>query len=637
MNTNTTSPPPKVYTATVDDRFLSKVDRVFDASPRTVCNELLQNARRAGASRVCVTLDDQDGGTLVTFVDNGRGIPSPEPLLRLAGKGWSDETEETEDPAGMGFFCLSNFALVRVGSRDWTGEFTPAVFRGEVGMVPTAREHDALTLIQWHWPDQARHNIYSALSKAAAYCGLEAVEISYAGTHEVLEPKSYLQETTHTEMFEDKGYGIGIADDGPRYSGSIPVTINFHGVQITEAIPYSCFSRGGLSVRVDVFGVGGLQLVLPARNALKHTVGRDELLRLCERKLFEWVAAEEKGAHTLAYSYYKRARDEFGIDIGEAKNTLSPWGHGGPAIRDLPCVIVDLETESDFLKELWYDAQISGTSLLRGVKPSTDMVGYQWYDALPHLGSVDIHINDQVWDSAEVFGWNFEGVEPSDGEEGLFVWVDKLEVHFLLGGDAKFHMEPEVLVTGEEKNVCVEDLVDTQICVVRRAEGNGDLAALITDNAENFLFPDGLGEDEAYNALETFRRCIYSDVLTFLGGEMVGALFDLTEHMRSAPTHRGSVWSVSFDGRDTPRTCPAVTSFSTCEEADANHKTISLTDRQEAHTIPVSSKSEVTHARVEAYLEAELDYRQGFLLSTHGPTLDLDAWEAAQNAKGGAK
>ena len=101
---------PNIHWASVDQRFLQKVDRVFDASPSTVWVELLQNARRAGATHVTVHMTAGEDGSAarVVFADDGKGLESPAPLLLLAGRGWSDEVERAEDPAGMGFFCLSN-------------------------------------------------------------------------------------------------------------------------------------------------------------------------------------------------------------------------------------------------------------------------------------------------------------------------------------------------------------------------------------------------------------------------------------------------------------------------------------------------------------------------------------------------
>ena len=64
--------------AQVSQATLSKVSRLFNASLTDCFNELLQNARRAGASVVIVTLtrDRQ-----LVIADDGVGITNPQTLL----------------------------------------------------------------------------------------------------------------------------------------------------------------------------------------------------------------------------------------------------------------------------------------------------------------------------------------------------------------------------------------------------------------------------------------------------------------------------------------------------------------------------------------------------------------------------
>ena len=50
-------------------------------------------------------LTDQDGWVAVR--DNGRGIEDFAKLLDLAGSGWEEPLESSEDPAGVGLFCLA--------------------------------------------------------------------------------------------------------------------------------------------------------------------------------------------------------------------------------------------------------------------------------------------------------------------------------------------------------------------------------------------------------------------------------------------------------------------------------------------------------------------------------------------------
>jgi signal transduction histidine kinase len=91
--------------AQVSQSTLGKVSRLFNSSLTDCLNELLQNARRAGATAVKMTLSDDRH---LTLEDDGTGIAQPQTLLTLGESNWSEETKQQEDPAGMGVFSLAN-------------------------------------------------------------------------------------------------------------------------------------------------------------------------------------------------------------------------------------------------------------------------------------------------------------------------------------------------------------------------------------------------------------------------------------------------------------------------------------------------------------------------------------------------
>jgi hypothetical protein len=74
------------------------------ASDITVIQELIQNARRAGASTVWVNTGVSPAGeNTLSVLDNGCGLMDFQVLLQVANSGWSDETKANEGPYGMGF------------------------------------------------------------------------------------------------------------------------------------------------------------------------------------------------------------------------------------------------------------------------------------------------------------------------------------------------------------------------------------------------------------------------------------------------------------------------------------------------------------------------------------------------------
>ena len=83
-------------------------------------NELFQNASRANATRVDVSIrvDVSFNDGLVTVTDDGEGIPDPEDILAFGHSGWDDTTVQREDPGSFDY-CLT--APIKARGRDgWT-------------------------------------------------------------------------------------------------------------------------------------------------------------------------------------------------------------------------------------------------------------------------------------------------------------------------------------------------------------------------------------------------------------------------------------------------------------------------------------------------------------------------------------
>lgn len=87
-------------------------------SAGAVLGELLQNARRAGATQVSVSFDA--GTKTITVEDDGIGISDLQDLLTAAKSGWEEETKHTEHPFGLGF--LSTLYVCTAIEIDTAGE-----------------------------------------------------------------------------------------------------------------------------------------------------------------------------------------------------------------------------------------------------------------------------------------------------------------------------------------------------------------------------------------------------------------------------------------------------------------------------------------------------------------------------------
>jgi len=91
----------------------------------TLVTELLQNARRAGATRIDV---DYDAATQrLSVTDNGHGIGDFQKLLVFNESGWDDSTQQHEHPFGIGFSkCLYSASRCIIRSGDRFVDFSTA-------------------------------------------------------------------------------------------------------------------------------------------------------------------------------------------------------------------------------------------------------------------------------------------------------------------------------------------------------------------------------------------------------------------------------------------------------------------------------------------------------------------------------
>ena len=109
----TTLQTPQSIHATIHQDAINEVAGFFNATTEDILNELLQNARRSGATEVEITTQEDQ----VTVTDNGVGISDPAAILAFGHTGWENKTAQSEHAAGMGFYALARSEQVRVRSK----------------------------------------------------------------------------------------------------------------------------------------------------------------------------------------------------------------------------------------------------------------------------------------------------------------------------------------------------------------------------------------------------------------------------------------------------------------------------------------------------------------------------------------
>lgn len=297
--------------AQVNPRLLSKAGRLFTGSLRGRIIEILQNARRAGATTVTVT--NEKG--LVTVQDNGSGIDSFANLLDLGGSGWPEQSnlEQSEDPAGVGIFCLaprkltvrSNGQLAVIEGEGWSGapvqvqddpnpvQGTWLRFEDESWSKNEVEPLAAFTSMAVIVDGQSCHDLPFIAGKAVDVpelgCRVKVIESSEAGE-------------MYTRAVQHRSY-----DDN--------VFVNFHGQVV--AFHYRAIEEHRPTYLVDMTGEPtNIRLMLPARTRVIENEALEQLKQILERQTYLYL--KNQGSHRLYYEHYQRAR-ELGIDLPESE------------------------------------------------------------------------------------------------------------------------------------------------------------------------------------------------------------------------------------------------------------------------------------------------------------------------------
>jgi len=108
-------------------RLIANLRHAF--TPRSMLGELLQNARRAKAKRIDVTVD----GDTLTIGDDGCGIADLQTLIFIAESGWDEPTKSRENAFGLGVLSTLYFSKtlsVHSGEQAFEAE-TAAIINGD--------------------------------------------------------------------------------------------------------------------------------------------------------------------------------------------------------------------------------------------------------------------------------------------------------------------------------------------------------------------------------------------------------------------------------------------------------------------------------------------------------------------------
>jgi hypothetical protein len=513
--------------ASVSSKILSKADRLFTNKPSDILIELLQNARRAGATQVHVATEDIAQGTRITFEDNGEGIADFGVLLHLGDSDWDPATSSKEDPAGMGFFALLHSG-VAVQSRGRQATIAKEGFLGKepVEVIPWDGPQAGTVLI-FDRSENAAH-VKQTLEEAAKFSPLD-VTLNDAA----LPREDFLKDALLVK--DIVGVRIGV------YAGYSWTTWNFHGrvlrgdrslTGLSQVILNARGRRDDLHVRIDVQEARHIHLKLPDRTGIVEDEGFRVLCREAKIAIYEYIASLPE--HSLHFPQYVEAR-ELGVALKEAIPHFETF-HEPPAYDGSPeelfpeatliladverCTIVELEETPigtlafSFLMGSHYFQDMP----VQALRDTPQYSGYSWYETIPRLHSLRLAV-----DGKEVQSNTFDqALTLVDSIQLTFV-LDRSGVEETVTWDLPFAgyvnewgNEPILLITrnspwtGPAEAPCPFDLLDASVY----------LAFSSSDDAE---------ADSYDTQLEDFRNSVQSTIVLALGGTLAQAQYALNE------------------------------------------------------------------------------------------------------------
>ena len=404
--------------ARIHESAVKRVTRIYAATAAEILGEILQNSRRAGATRVCVKVaapagQPVDAATdktplIVTIADDGAGIADPAVLLSFGENGWDDALVRREDAAGLGFASLARRGCT-VSSRPrspggqilpgWRVELVPEHFLGEAEaevFPDDAAPYPHGTSISFR-ATESTAAIRNAAENAARHYPLPVVfEDGTEGESaaDELPRRAFLDGAVHAEQW--RGLAFGVFRN--RRAGYNDPDLNFFGLTLAVRLPTVETVHGATwTVRADVGDCPELELVLPARKEPVENEFLNEMREAARIAIYRAIAADPEPRPS--FEDWTRAR-EAGIEIAPPPAVLRPWRPSVADVEDwrdppkLPdagydSLVMAFDPEPPDAQALWRAAERDGFAP-RLFEADRRLDGYGWYDALDRASAMTV-------------------------------------------------------------------------------------------------------------------------------------------------------------------------------------------------------------------------------------------------------
>ena len=327
--------------ANVSKDILKKADRLFAGTKSGRISEMLQNARRAGASTVIIT--NKDGW--VTIKDDGRGISDFQKLLELGSCGWNEDIVTGEDAAGVGFFSImprevivqSGRTRARIHGDGWTGEPVPIIDIEESikGTVVMFKDDP------WDLYD---------VEAQARYSGLHVIVDG-----DICDKKAFV--SRKAVEYPELGIHVEVTEDAPEgrcfnnyyCHGYTGLYVNYHGVVLGMDITGKMYKEEKRHVRVEISDTSKIRLLLPARTKLVEDEAYEQMEEIAYVEFFKSFLGQE---HHLSFELYEKAVG-LGVQISEAVPEIKPLNPSDsgfdPWVDDIECKDEEFQEAKKYL------------------------------------------------------------------------------------------------------------------------------------------------------------------------------------------------------------------------------------------------------------------------------------------------
>lgn len=509
---------PAMIATAVAPETITKVTRLFSNTAYDVICELFQNARRAGANDIAVTIINASDASYLQVVDDGHGIADPASIVTLGRSGWSDDTRRAEDPAGMGVFSLAGRdVIIRSYSQpDRQGWMAHVPALAWETSRPIAISPDPIpygTSITIRMPEQWLATVERDVAAAALHLPV-AVSLNDAQQPR----KDWLADAVHVEVWN--GTRIGVLNVSASHPSVKDPSLNFHGVTIPCGLPHVQETDRGRHwvARVDIVNAPEIQLVLPARKEVVENDAIAELRRSVQGALYRAVAAQ--GTHRLSFEQWSEARD-LGIILPEAEPYLFTWiapaadtcrnYQNGERSADPSMVLMP---DLDALVAQPAARAIGAHNPFGGplVEAKDAFKGYGWYDRLACIEAIafDVVQGDLAFTVSD------ELEPPAEAEDG---WVDAITLTASvshLGAFVDVSCEADVAFTTTAQLFFPAE--ETPI-FVRRGSALSATAVVELLESATFYSSDDSDADSYDTQLERFRRDAIERTIRLLEGD----------------------------------------------------------------------------------------------------------------------